>query len=101
MVGRPLARRLDDGFTAEVTRLCTLGGKNVCSFLYSKAAQAAKAMGYRKIITFILDDEIGSSLKASGFIFETKTPGKSWSVPSRLREDKHPIGTKQRWGREL
>ena len=46
IAGRPVSRHLDDGFTLEVTRLCTLGGRNVCSFLYAAAARAAKAMGY-------------------------------------------------------
>lgn len=55
IAGRPVSRYLDDGFTLEVTRLCTLGGRNVCSFLYAAAARTAKAMGYRKIITYTLD----------------------------------------------
>ena len=41
IAGRPVGRYLDDGFTLEVTRLCTLGGRNVCSFLYAAAARAA------------------------------------------------------------
>mgnify|MGYP007069998595 CR=1 FL=1 len=55
IVGRPVSRYLDDGMTVEVNRLCTLGVKNACSFLYSAAARAAKAMGYKKIITYILE----------------------------------------------
>ena len=61
IAGRPVSRYLDDGFTLEVTRLCTLGGRNVCSFLYAAAARTAKAMGYRKIITYTLDTENGAS----------------------------------------
>jgi hypothetical protein len=34
-VGRPIARMLDDGWTAEVTRCCTDGTRNACSMLYS------------------------------------------------------------------
>lgn len=52
IVGRPVARRLDDGKTAEVTRLCTDGIANGCSFLYSRCARIAKLMGYQKIITY-------------------------------------------------
>ncbi len=67
IVGRPVSRCLDDGLTLEVNRLCTDGTKNACSFLYGAAARAAKVMGYRKIITYILDTESGISLRASGW----------------------------------
>lgn len=55
IVGRPVSRYLDDGFTLEVNRLCNDGTKNACSILYAAAARAARAMGYRKIITYTLD----------------------------------------------
>lgn len=67
IVGRPVSRFLDDGYTLEVNRLCTLGVKNACSILYAAAARAARAMGYRKIITYILQSESGCSLKAAGW----------------------------------
>ena len=51
IVGRPVSRYLDNGWTLEVNRLCTTGEKNACSILYAASARAAKAMGYRKIIT--------------------------------------------------
>jgi hypothetical protein len=94
IVGRPVARRRDDGWTLEVTRLCTDGTKNACSFLYGAAARAAFALGYRRIGTYILKSEPGSSLKAAGWKLIGETPGKSWSVPSRPRADKHPIEPK-------
>lgn len=59
-VGRPVSRVLDDGKTLEVLRLCSTGEKNVCSFLYSRAARIAKEMGYEKIITYILQSELGT-----------------------------------------
>ncbi len=65
-VGRPASRNLDDGKTVEVVRLCTDGTKDVCSFLYAKAARIAKEMGYEKIITYILESENGSSLTDAG-----------------------------------
>ena len=61
IVGRPVSRYLDDGWTLEVNRLCTTGERNACSILYAASARAAKAMGYRKIITYTLDSENGSS----------------------------------------
>lgn len=97
VVGRPVSRQLDDGFTAEVTRLCTLGGRNVCSFLYGAARRAAFAMGYRRVLTYILASESGTSLKASGYRFVRLAGGGSWSRAKRLREDKAPTEVKQLW----
>ena len=75
-VGRPLSRYLDDGQTVEVIRLCVNGDhKNVCSFLYSRAARIAKELGYKKIITYILESEMGSSLIASGWHLDAKSCG--------------------------
>ena len=96
-VGRPVARHLDDGWTLEVTRLCTDGTKNACSLLYAAAWRAARAMGYRRIGTYILDTETGTSLTASGWKCLGKAGGGSWSVPSRPRVDKHPTQIKLRY----
>lgn len=79
IVGRPVSRYLDNGKTLEVNRLCTLGINNACSFLYSAAARAAKAMGYEKIITYILESESGVSLKAAGWECAGLAGGKQWT----------------------
>ena len=79
IVGRPVSRFLDDGYTLEVNRLCTLGVKNACSILYAAAARAARAMGYRKIITYILQSESGGSLKAAGWNCTGLAGGKEWT----------------------
>jgi hypothetical protein len=97
IVGRPVARRRDDGKTLEVTRLCTIGTKNACSFLYGAAARAAFALGYSRIGTYILKREPGTSLAAAGWKLIGETPGRSWSVPSRPREDQHPLEPKLLW----
>jgi hypothetical protein len=94
VVGRPVARRSDDGLTLEVTRLCTDGTKNVCSMLYAACWRASKALGYVRLITYILNTEPGTSLKASGWKLVGERGGGSWSVPSRPREDKHPLTKK-------
>jgi len=94
IVGRPVARRRDDGLTLEVTRLCTTGHRNACSFLYGAAARAAFALGYSRIGTYILKSEPGTTLKAAGWKLIGETPGKSWSTPSRPRNDKHPLEPK-------
>ncbi len=98
MVSRPVARRLDNGSTLEVTRCCTDGTKNACSFLYASAWRAAKALGYTRIITYTLPDEGGASLRASGWKCLYETPGRSWSVPSRNRAtEAQVLGPKLLW----
>ena len=103
IVGRPVARGLDDGRTLEVTRICVIedGIKNCVSILLGTVCKAGKAMGYLKIVTYILEEEYGSSLKASNFTIDGYVHGRSWSTPSRLREDKHPLDNKVRYIREL
>ena len=91
IVGRPVARARDDGMTLEVTRLCTDGTKNACSFLYGAAARAAFALGYRRIGTYILASEPGTSLTSVGWRQIGEVTGRSWSCPSRPRVDKHPL----------
>lgn len=100
-IARPVARGLDDGETVEVVRLCTDGTKNACSFLYGKAARISKEMGYKKIVTYILENESGDSLKAAGWKYEITTQGGSWDTPSRRRETNAPTCKKQRWSKVL
>jgi len=97
-IGRPVNRVRDDGETAEVTRLCTDGTKNSCSFLYSAAWRAAKAMGYKRIITYILETENGTSLRASNWRLLYKTRGRPWTNDKRTRKDKHPLCDKWCYG---
>lgn len=98
---RPVSRVLDDGKTIEVVRLCTDGSRNVCSFLYSRAARIAAEMGYLKIITYILEDEKGRSLKSCGWHKECDIKGHNWNCPSRPRNTTAPTCDKQRWCRIL
>lgn len=85
MVGRPVARLLNDGLTLEVTRLCTEGTKNACSMLYAAAWRVAKNMGYKRLITYILASEPGVTLRAAGFTEIGLSGGGKWSRPSRER----------------
>ena len=94
MVGRPIARHLDNGWTLEVNRLCTDGTQNACSMLYSASWRVAKNLGYRKLITYILSEENGSSLKASNWKCLGESGGGSWSRELRPRVDKHSIQKK-------
>lgn len=96
IVGRPVARMLDNGWTAEITRLCVLENyRNACSMLYSACWRAARAMGYKRLITYILVSEKGISLVASGFREVGKTGGGSWDRPNRHRIDTHPLEQKR------
>jgi hypothetical protein len=94
MVGRPVARGNDDGWTVEVTRLASDGCPNACSCLYGAAWRAAKSMGYRRCITYILDSEPGVTLKAAGWKCLGQRGGGSWNCQSRPRVDKHPTQKK-------
>jgi hypothetical protein len=94
IVGRPVARMRDDGDTLEVTRLCTDGTDNACSFLYGACARAAFALGYHRIGTYILASEPGTSLTGAGWRLMGERGGGSWSRGSRLRTDKAPTERK-------
>ncbi|MEN9476503.1 MAG: XF1762 family protein [Gammaproteobacteria bacterium] len=99
IVGRPVARHLDDGWTLEVTRLCTDGAPNACSKLYGAAWKAAKALGYTRLITYTLPEEGGASLRAAGWRLVGTRGGGTWSRPSRPRADTpdHLRGPKCLW----
>lgn len=98
--GRPVARRLDDGLTCEITRLCTDGTKNACSKLYGACCRVAKEMGYKKVITYILESENGASIKASNFTCEGIAGGTHWTGV-RDRGQDIPKEMKTRWVRNL
>ena len=111
IVGRPTGRYLDDGKTLEVTRLCTDGTRNACSCLYAAAARRAKREGYSRIITFILQSEPGTSLRAAGWELEAAKAGKPrWNAQryegrpkqmSLFPKKAPPAEYKQRWGKAL
>jgi hypothetical protein len=98
VVGRPVSRHLDDGYTCEVTRLCTNGIYNGCSILYAAAWRAAQAKGFRRILTYILESENGTSVKAAGWKYLGDTSCQSWDRPGRHRIDKHPLCSKHKYG---
>ena len=99
IVGRPVARHLDDGWTLEVNRCCTDGMKNACSMLYATAWKAARAMGYTSLITYTLESEGGASLRGAGWkcLGQTSTAGQGWNRTSRPRVDTHPLQQKLKW----
>lgn len=103
-VGRPVSRELDPYLTAEVTRLVTDGTKNACSILYAASARACQAMGFKRIQTYILENEPGTSLKASGWKLDGMTTGGDWNHSAAFagkRRTDQPQGPKQRWVKDL
>ncbi len=97
IVGRPVARLTCRKTIVEVTRMCTDGTANACSYLYGACARVAKEMGFKKIQTFILDSEPGTSLKAAGWVFDGYTDGgDGWQSRAGRRNDQ-PTCRKQRW----
>jgi hypothetical protein len=98
IAGRPVARKLDDGKTLEVLRVCTDGTANANSFLYGRVKRIAKAMGYQHIITYTLEEESGASLKAVGAQVICQMRAKEWNVPSRPRKSQEVYGkAKVKW----
>lgn len=92
--GRPIARHFDDGLTLEVNRTCTDGTRNANSMLYGAVWRAAKAMGYRRAITYTQADETGASLRAAGWVkVKELAPRASWAESSLTLKDKRdPVG---------
>jgi hypothetical protein len=79
IIGRPLSRHLQDGWTAEVLRVCTIewsrvrcrsrawlwnSPRNACSMLYGAAWRACRALGYRRLVTY-------SRCHVSAFVWPT------------------------------
>lgn len=98
--GRPVSRRLDDGRTVEINRIATDGTKNACSMLYGACCRIAREMGYKRAITYILQSEPGTSLKASSFVCEGEAGGTHWTG-KRDRGQQIPAEMKTRWSRKL
>lgn len=93
IVGRPVARHLDDGMTLEVTRTATDGTRNANSMLYGSAWRAAKALGFRRLVTYTQQGESGASLRAAGWrVVAERRARPGWNMPSRPRELKGTEG---------
>jgi hypothetical protein len=88
IVGRPVARRYDDGRSLEVTRCCVIDGQaGACGYLYAAARRATFALGYDRLLTYTQEGETGASLRAAGYRLIANRPArKGWNVPSRPRE---------------
>lgn len=102
IVGRPVARRLDNGLNAEINRLCvnSAAPPHACSKLYRACGRAWSAMGGRRIITYTLKSESGASLRGAGFKLTGEVFAQQWSVPSRPRESQ-PVYAQDKFRWEL
>ena len=100
VAGLPISRKLDDGKTLEIRRVCVKEGyKNANSMLYGRLARIGYLMGYDKLITYTLQKESASSLKAVGAVLERElNRPQSWNVPKRPREEREVYQEKKyRW----
>jgi len=71
--------------------VATDGTPNACSMLYAACWRAAKALGYRRLVTYTQDGETGASLRAAGWhVIAARPPRPGWDRPSRPR---HDLGT--------
>ena len=92
IVGRPVARMLDDGATVEILRVCTDGARNACSMLYGAARRTARSLGYTRIVTYTLPEEGGASLRAAGFRCEGAAGDTSRGWHNRPGRTVGPVG---------
>jgi hypothetical protein len=91
IAGRPVARKLDDGRTLEILRVCIKPGspKGANSMLYARCKRIGQIMGYKRIITYTLKTESQSSLKAVGAHIDGETEARSWSRRNRKRDEQN------------
>lgn len=103
IVGRPVARLAGSPLEVlEVTRLCADGTKNACSLLYAAAARIGRELGYRRIQTYILNTEPGTSLIACGWQCEGEAGGGQWKhTDGKPRRTDQSTEKKLRWSRSL
>lgn len=106
IVGRPTARRIDHTAVVEVTRLCidhSLPSPlywNAASMLLGWSARDARRRGFKRVITYLREDEAATSLKAAGWAPEALSRGGTWDRSDRPRMSQN-IVPKQRWARQL
>lgn len=107
VAGRPVARMLQDGYTVEITRTCTMV-PNGNSQIYGALCRAAKALGYHRVITYTLQSESGVSLRAAGFELDAELPargdwdnGRSRYARDLFGNERTPTEPKRRWVRRL
>jgi hypothetical protein len=109
VIGRPVSRELQRQGYCEVTRSCTrediaaAGDHANCaaSALLGRLRRVADALGFAKMVSYTLPDELGSSLRGAGWTQdEMLTGGGEGNRPGRPREAaNYPTMPKRRWRR--
>lgn len=97
IVGRPVARLLDDGRTLEITRVAADGTRNACSALLGACRREARRRSITRLVTYTLPSESGVSLRAAGFRADGMAGGGSWDRAARPRSADQPVERKLRW----
>jgi hypothetical protein len=98
IVESPKARGNKDGWTCEVTRVCTTGYPNACSFLYGASWRVMRSLGYLRGVTYTKDSETGASVRAAGWVATGFTKGREWHCPSRPRRPaQYELSDRIRW----
>lgn len=101
VIGRPIAGGKHQRDWVEVTRCCSDGTKNVCSFLYAASARAASCLGYFRIQTYIMKEELGITLKAAGWKFDRMSAPVMWFTRPNREVEPHLMDRKQLWYKDL
>jgi hypothetical protein len=110
IVGNPVSATLMDGYTAEVLRTCTNSeaGLGAVSKLYAACWRAWKAMGGKKLVTYTLQTESGSSLRGAdwkvvGEVKAQKEGGLVWRKKDHLDREWQPVYGQQkfRWEKTI
>lgn len=104
ILGRPLARAAQMNGDAELIRLCVLPDvAHAASALQARMKRVAQSLGFRRMLTYTLADEAGTSMRAAGMQRDIDlTRGGEWTTPTRKRLAAiHPTARKIRWWTEL
>lgn len=98
IVGRPVARHYDDGWTLEVNRTATDGTPNANSALYAAASRVSFGLGYLRLITYTMAGESGASLRGAGWrILAERAARPGWHRPARPRVNRNDNVQKLLW----
>ena len=65
--------------------------------LYAAAWRAARATGYKRLVTYILESENGASLRAAGWKCVGQAGGLRWTEKRRPEVDLYPAQMKMRF----
>ena len=98
VVSRPVARALDDGRTAEVTRVASDGStRGAASAVLRACVRACAERGLDRVTSYTLAGEVGASYRAARWRPTAIVRGGEWSRSARARAPVDQRGDKIRW----